>query len=403
MDIGSGGTNFVYKYVQSNAAFLEIVNDANKEYGTTYYGIKLHSDNNYRLQIGAGVQWNYLNWNPTTASEDKIGCWGGENGFDISASHSNFDWDETQYNNYNYANGSNANTYPLKVQVWKANTNDPQDPNFHVLQFIQNINGQDISQLSLYFHKGTVIGNGIWDLDHVWQGGFTVFQPYYYASAEETIKFETNMAKGWAGTQEDMSANNALRRCAEYGYFRDAGDTNSDNMNMRTYYASNLYNNNAQSTTIKHYFRDNSYDKSTISDYAGDNALVNIEYGGGTAGRATGGKWDYGNAIGTYLGNKNDIPSLTQMPVAANYYKPIKGLPLQNSLAPVPYYIPDDFVVIPFNVTPGATTFHPGDAIEISASEIYKIIEVSYTVNSTTYDSIASNSCKGIAFCARTT
>ena len=25
MDIGSGGTNFVYKYVQSNAAFLEIV------------------------------------------------------------------------------------------------------------------------------------------------------------------------------------------------------------------------------------------------------------------------------------------------------------------------------------------------------------------------------------------
>ena len=103
------------------------------------------------------------------------------------------------------------------------------------------------------------------------------------------------------------------------------------------------------------------------------------------------------------MGNKNDIPSLTQMPAAANYYKPIKGLPLQNSIAPVPYYIPDDFVVIPFNVTPGATTFHPGDAIEISASEIYKIIEVSYTVNSTTYDSIASNSCKGIAFCARTT
>ena len=402
MDVGSGSTNFYAKYLQNKSAILEIDNDVNKTYGKTYYGIRLKDDNQYQLQIGAGVGWNYLNWNPTSTSVGAEGCWSGVQGFDWSHNQS-FNWDTTYYTHYNYANGSNANTYPLKVQVWKANTNDPQDPNFHVLQFIQNINGQDISQLSLYFHKGTVIGNGIWDLDHVWQGGFTVFQPYYYASAEETIKFETNMAKGWAGTQEDLSADTALRRCAEYGYFRDAGDTNSDNMNMRTYYASNLYNNNAQSTTIKHYFRDNSYDKSTISDYAGDNALVNIEYGGGTAGRATGGKWDYGNAIGTYLGNKNDIPSLTQMPVAANYYKPIKGLPLQNSLAPVPYYIPDDFVVIPFNVTPGATTFHPGDAIEISASEIYKIIEVSYTVNSTTYDSIASNSCKGIAFCARTT
>ena len=130
------------------------------------------------------------------------------------------------------------------------------------------------------------------------------------------------------GTQEDMNTSQALRRCAEYGYFRDANDTNSDNMNMRTYYASNLYNNNTQSTTIKPYFRDSSYYKSTIQDYAGDNALVNIAYGGGLAGRATGGKWDYGNAVTSYLGNKNDLPNETQMPAAANYYKPVKGLPL---------------------------------------------------------------------------
>ena len=402
MDVGSGTTNFYVKYIQNKSAILEIDNDVNKTYGKTYYGIRLKDDNQYQLQIGAGVGWNYLNWNPTSTSIGAEGCWDGIEGFDWSYSQQ-FDWNTSYYTHYNYANGSNANTYPLKVQVWKANTNDPQDPNFHVMQFVQNINGQDISQLSLYFHKGSIIGNGIWDLDHVWQGGFTSFSPYYYASAEETIKFETNMAKGHAGSTETENTNTALRRCAEYGYFRDGSDVNSDNMHMVTYYASNLYNNNVQSTTIKPYFRDSSYDKSTIDNYGGDNALVNIDYGGGTAGKATGGRWDYGNQIGTYMANKNDMPTTTQMPTAADYYKPIKGLPIQNCLAPVPYYLPDDFVVIPFNVTPGATTFHPGDAIEISASEIYKIIEVSYTVNSTTYDSIASNSCKGIAFCARTT
>ena len=177
--------------------------------------------------------------------------------------------------------------------------------------------------MSLYFHKGSIIGNGIWDLDHVWQGGFTSFSPYYYASAEETIKFETNMAKGHAGSTETENTNTALRRCAEYGYFRDGSDVNSDNMHMVTYYASNLYNNNVQSTTIKPYFRDSSYDKSTIDNYGGDNALVNIDYGGGTAGKATGGRWDYGNQIGTYMANKNDMPTTTQIATAADYSKPI--------------------------------------------------------------------------------
>ena len=403
MDVGSGTTNFYAKYLQNKSAILEIDNDTNKTYGKTYYGIRLKSDNQYQLQIGAGVSWNYLNWNPTSTTITAEGCWGGIQGFDW-VNNASFNWDTTHYTHYDYATGSNANTYPLKVQVWKANTNDPQDPNFHILQFVQNINGDDISQLSLYFHKGTVIGNGIWDLDHVWQGGFTSFSPNWYSSAEETIKFETNMAKGYAGAQEDLDTNNALRRCAEYGYFRDSTSTNTDDMSMRTYYSSNLYNNNNQTGgTIKPYFRDNSYDKSTIDDFKGDSSSIDIAYGGGMIGKATGGKFDYGNNVSYYLANKNDIPSLTQMPSAANYYKPIKGLPIQNCFAPVPYYLPDDYVVIPFNVTPGATTFHTGDAIEVSASEIYKIIEVSYTVNSTTYDGVSSNSCKGIAFCARTT
>ena len=60
MDVGSGTTNFYAKYIQNKSAILEIDNDVNKTYGKTYYGIRLASDNQYQLQIGAGVSWNYF-------------------------------------------------------------------------------------------------------------------------------------------------------------------------------------------------------------------------------------------------------------------------------------------------------------------------------------------------------
>ena len=403
MDVGSGGTNFWARYNQVNSAIIEIENDANKTYGTTFYGIKLQSDNNYQLIIGAGIKWNYLNWNPTTTWSTDEGSWAGERGFDISSNQRSFTYNTDHYPEFNYGVGTNANTYPMKIQVWKANSNDTQDPNFYILQFVQNVAGNDESQLSLYLHKGTVIGNGIWDLDYVWQGGITNFEPGMYGN-EEIIEFETHMAKNYRGVEEELGEDKALRRCAEYGYFRDAESDNTPSMSHHTYYSTNMYTDNAQSDTIKPYFRDSAFDKRVdTKDYKGDNSAVDVEYRGGQLGRSTGGNYDWNNSVDYYTGNKSDIPSQTAIDAAADYYKPIKGLPLQNSWAPVPYYLPDDWVVIPFNVTPGATTFHTGDSIEVSASEIYQIIEVSYTINQKTFDGISQNSCKGIAFCARTT
>jgi len=404
MDIGSGGTNFWARYNQVNSAIVEITNDANKTYGTTFYGIKLNPANEYELQIGAGVGWNYLNWNPTSTSDTYEGSWKGQSGFDIAENQRSFTYNDSHYAEFQYGVGSNANSYPLKVQVWKSNTNDPQDPNFYILQFVQNVAGNDESQLSLYFHKGTVIGNGIWDLDHVWQGGFTNFRPGNYGGVEEIIIFETHMGKNYRGTEEQLGEDKALRRCAEYGYFRDAENDSTSSMSHSTYYSTNMYTNNIETDTIKPYFRDSAFDKRVdTKDYKGDKAEVDVEYRGGQIGTSTGGSYDYQNSPDYYPGNKSDIPSQTAIDAAADYYKPIKGLPIQNTWAPVPYYLPDDYVVIPFNVTPGATTFHTGDNIEVSASEIYKIIEVSYTVNQKTFDGISQNSCKGIAFCARTT
>ena len=78
-------------------------------------------------------------------------------------------------------------------------------------------------------------------------------------------------------------------------------------------------------------------------------------------------------------------------------------MPISVNLAPVPYYLPDDFTAIQFAVTPGATAFRPGDTITVSGSEIYEIVIASYTTNQTTFDGISQNTSKGIAFCARTT
>ena len=60
--------------------------------------------------------------------------------------------------------------------------------------------------------------------------------------------------------------------------------------------------------------------------------------------------------------------------VGVQYYKPMKGLPVCGHLIPCPYYIPDDFVMIHAEVSPGATEFLPGDTVTIDAGEVYTVI-----------------------------
>ena len=89
--------------------------------------------------------------------------------------------------------------------------------------------------------------------------------------------------------------------------------------------------------------------------------------------------------------------------VGVGYHKPIKGLPINNSLIPCPYYMPDDFVMIQAEVSPGATKFRTGDTITVSGTEIYEIIIADNLVNQTGLDGISSNTANGMIFAARTT
>ena len=98
-----------------------------------------------------------------------------------------------------------------------------------------------------------------------------------------------------------------------------------------------------------------------------------------------------------FVGGSQEVSS------SVNYYKPIKGLPLSINIAPIPYYLPDDFVVIPFDITPGQAEISVGDSITISASEVYEVVHYSYTQLDESYDGITDNRTIGVVFAARTT
>jgi len=356
------GSNFYQKYTNQNKAILKLVNDPAKTYGTTYYGFALRSDNDYEMYIGAGIAWETFGYDTTSSDTQKSARgWGGTHGLDYSNSDSGTrsfpTYNTGNYHIINYASTTTPTGYPLKIVTYRAQS--PQDTNFAIIQFVQTINGIDYEYGTFFLHKGTNYGAGIWDLNHVYQGCFTqIYGEYNYG---EGIGFVTK-SPSLGGSREELDNRNSTKREAFFGYYRDAS---SQEASLAMFIKNNIFNDNINASQV-YYGNSNSvlpyYRNSAVDKY-------------GTVGVSSG----------------------------ANYYKPIKGLPINSSLAPVPYYLPDDFVVIPFAVTPGATAFRVGDTITVSPSEIYEIVVVAYSTNQTTFDNITNNTSKGIAFCARTT
>jgi hypothetical protein len=357
------GSNFYQKYTNQNKAILKLVNDPAKTYGTTYYGFALRSDNDYEMYIGAGIAWETFGYDTTSSDTQKSALgWGGTHGLDYSSSDSGTrsfpTYNTGLYHTINYASSTTPTGYPLKIITYRAQS--PQDTNFAIIQFVQTINGIDYQYGTFFLHKGTNYGPGIWDLNHVYQGCFTQISEKY--SYGEGITF-TIKGPSTNGAKENLDDRSSTKREAFYGYYRDATDAYSSALSMTI--KNNIFSDNENNDSV-YYGATNSvlpyYRNSAVDKY-------------GTVGVSSG----------------------------ANYYRPIKGLPINSGLAPVPYYLPDDFAVIPFAVTPGATAFRVGDTITVSPSEIYEIVVVAYSTNQTTFDNITNNTSKGIAFCARTT
>ena len=63
--------------------------------------------------------------------------------------------------------------------------------------------------------------------------------------------------------------------------------------------------------------------------------------------------------------------------------------------------MPDDFVFIQAEVSPGATTFAVGDTVTIDSSETYTVITADNETFQTGLDNDTGNSANGMLFCAR--
>jgi len=224
---------------------------------------------------------------------------------------------------------ANSSSYNLNLTIYRSGI----DPNFAVFSYRQptlsSLAIDDNTFATFFFHNFTTY---LWDLDYLFLGGLTTIEPLASPTNTPRIDFQTYLAN-------DASTS----RSAEWGY------SGGGQYNLKTtqYYSS-------------------SYPQIT----------GNTQFYNRTADNSKGGF----NLLETL--NSNTF-----------YNAVIKGIPLNTSIVPSPYYIPDDFVLIDFKYNTPSANIQQGDTVTISGSEVYTVITGSYNQTTTT---------RGILFCART-
>lgn len=362
---GSGSTMY-QKSPFGHFAVLKNVNDNTKTYGTTYYGFGLDA-NNYTMYFSCGASWNSLNRRGTNANylngNFDYGSYGGDRGLDYQESVNYITTSGSYFTAIDYATSSTPTAYPLSIRIYKAQS--PQDTNFAVIQFTQTINNVITPYATFTIHKGSNFGANIWDMNHVWNGGMT---RYTTDSGSRSVSL-THIVPGYMyysdSPAEEPAEQQSLAREANYGYIRDPQSWAQAPVCS---YAANIDTDNYASDILT-YYRNSTYDRYRSADSSQSYAI-------------------------------RDTRSVSS---SANFYKPIKGIPIANTLMPCPYYIPDDFIMLQVSTSPGLTQFRPGDTITISPSEIYEIILAGYQTSRNGLDNIDNNSSIGMIFAARTT
>ena len=361
-NIGAG-SNFFQKSDSGKFAVMKVVNDAAKNYGTSYYSFSTADDNFYHMYINSGSHWKFLNkvGTQSTAENDReeYGEFAGVPGLDrnYSYNYANRDSDNS-FTRITIASTSTPTSYPMSIRTYRAQS--PQDTNFAVIQFCQTINGIVEPYGTFTVHRGSSFGSDIWDLDDVFLGTITTYQSDSGGRSVDTYyKIPGYYNSTSTRPTEEPAGQYSRARESSYGYNRDPDYGYS----LKTSYACNIDTNNDESgaSEIMTYYRNSNYDSVTHNGI-----LYNVTSN-------------------------------------ADYYKPIKGLPVAHNAIPCPYYLPDDFVMLQFATTPGATVFRPGDTVTISASEIYEVILAGYETSQNGLDNVSNNTSIGMLFLARTT
>ena len=369
-NLGSGA-NMFQKHPDGHYGVLRLENDNTKTYGHTYWGFAFAAANMYQMTIQCGSGWSYLNrlgkhFVYNSGYEGHFGCFNGDMGLDYQSGNNELHRNSfSNMNFHNYAYTSQPTNYPLRIRYYKAQA--PQDTNFAVIQFTQTILGVEQVYFTFSLPKGSGYGSNVWDLNEVWNGTYNEYKTNRSSTGTSNNWVKTiyhTPGYDWSngGPHEQPVSSSSLAREANYGYLRSTVGHSVP----ETRYGSNIdWSNNNEEDNVYQYYRIDAYDKYESGD--GD---IQVKING------------------------------TKSP-GVSYYKPLKGLPISNHIVPCPYYLPDDFVIIQAEVTPGATEFRVGDTITVSGSEVYTIITADEYNNQTGLDGIDSNTANGVIFAAR--
>ena len=352
------GSSFFQKHYNGYYAILRNINDAAKTYGTTYYSFAM-VDNTY-LNINSGNDFEWANrygtsHTDTSLSSSAPGVFRGRAGLDYQNNYNYLSRSaDANWNSIQFASTSTPTAYPLQIRVYRAQA--PQDTNFAIIQFCQIINGivQPYGTISL--HKGSTFGSSVFDLDYVYLDSYSEFEEL---TRGIQIKYRfpgyLNDGVGVEASSGFGSVANAKMRASSYGWIRDPIATA---YYLESRYVCNIDTDNfTDGREIMFYYRNSAYDR-----------------------------------------NSSNI-----MSSEADYYKPIKGIPVCHLIVPCPYYLPDDFVLLQVSTSPGLTTFRPGDTVTVSPSEVYEVVMAGYQTSQNGLDNVNNNSSIGMLLLARTT
>jgi hypothetical protein len=311
---------------------------SNKKYGDTYRGFQVTSSTNIRFVAGSSFHPGGVPDNTGSLGVGVTNSFRGDHNLDTYDPNNSTFTGSYQY----YTNSTSG--YPSQIQdtLTYASSNSYQldlnlfkstiDPKFVVFSYKQpTLSSTKLTDNTFDTFVFHNFSSTLWDLDNVFLGGFTKIIP-----GDTYLIFRTYFAGCSAYT----------RRMAEYGYAGSSG----------TYVEYRVYSTAYPQNPFTDYSR--TYVRNSTSD----------------------------RSVGGYNNQNSVSPN-------ANFNAVIKGLALNGNMIPIPYYIPDDFVLIDFDYASPSANIQQGDTITISGSEVYTVITGSYNQTTRT---------RGILFCART-
>ena len=410
---GSTDNKFFIKSKNSRFAVLRVVNDASKKYGTTFYSFVLcpTNDKNYVVYINSGTYYevmnshgvhaNYNTGGSTTASY-QYGYWcgvvgeerqtspysGGYSQSDNSGNYQGSSSTSPRGGYYQYARKSNPTDAALKIKWWRGN--DTQDSNFSIISFVQTEGTTPVAWFTFSLPAKRLDNNaganafmtpnpGI-DYDELYNGSITTW-------GHRTSSGKIDSSDGL----DNDDVLNVQTRAPGYDYYDNCPVYSPKQNSSKTREAIYGY---IRSTNVQDGNLSWTNSKSVASYLWQPNInqlqmMSNMEYSSiyNSAGHIY-----YRN--GTYDGTA----------ASSDWYRPVKGIPINPNLIPSPYYLPDDYVLIQVGSTPGTTHYRSGDTITVvSGVEIYTVIYAAYNRLEDGADMGSNNIVTGMLLCARTT